>query len=537
MATIKNKDERDCRLTKNTESGSMKFNKIKVGKQTLSNDVVLDTGSVIFKTFASRRDITKDDVERAIKQNNYEEMRRISRFFFKSNGIYSRLCRYMAFLFKYDWFITPCIYDDKLRTTENGKKKVVEGWYKSSRFLENSNLKKVFGEIALKVVRDGAYYATIIQQPNGCFLQELPVSYCRSRYELNGVPAVEFNMKYFDDAFSDNVYRLKVLKLWPKEIQKAYLAYKDGKLPVDFAGDDNGWFLINPNSSVKFSISGSDAPLFISVIPKLIDLDDAQDLDKKKMLQQILKIIIQKMPIDKNGDLIFDVGEAQDLHNNAVMMLGDAVGVDVLTTFADVKVADMADNSNVSSIDQLDKVERTVYNEAGTGKNLFNADGNLALEKSIANDEATMSDLIHQFRMFAERMLAPFNKSAKKLYYKVDILPTTVYNYKDLAKQYKELTSIGFSKLLPQVALGQSQSTVLMTAYFENDIMSLNDVFVAPALSSTMSNNGNNNSGNKKDANPETLKEQTPSDNVGGRPELPDDQKSDKTITNREAEG
>ena len=123
------------------------------------------------------------------------------------------------------------------------------------------------------------------------------------------------------------------------------------------------------------------------------------------------------------------------------------------------------------------------------------------------------------------------------MYYKVDILPTTVYNYKDLAKQYKELTSIGFSKLLPQVALGQSQSTVLMTAYFENDIMSLNDVFVAPALSSTMSNNGNNNGGNKKDANPETLKEQTPSDNVGGRPELPDDQKSDKTIANREAEG
>ena len=127
MATVKNKDERDCRLTKNTESGSMKFNKIKVGKQTLSNDVVLDIGSVISKTFASRRDITKDDIERAIKQNNYEEMRRISRFFFKSSGIYSRLCRYMAFLFKYDWFITPCIYDDKLRTTENGKKKVVEG--------------------------------------------------------------------------------------------------------------------------------------------------------------------------------------------------------------------------------------------------------------------------------------------------------------------------------------------------------------------------------------------------------------------------
>jgi len=29
------------------------------------------------------------------------------------------------------------------------------------------------------------------------------------------------------------------------------------------------------------------------------------------MQQQLLKIIIQKMPIDKNGDLVFDVDEAQ----------------------------------------------------------------------------------------------------------------------------------------------------------------------------------------------------------------------------------
>jgi hypothetical protein len=28
------------------------------------------------------------------------------------------------------------------------------------------------------------------------------------------------------------------------------------------------------------------------------------------MQQQLLKIIIQKMPIDKNGDLVFDVDEA-----------------------------------------------------------------------------------------------------------------------------------------------------------------------------------------------------------------------------------
>ena len=110
--------------------------------------------------------------------------------------------------------------------------------------------------------------------------------------------------------------------------------------------------------------------------------------------QQLLKIIIQKMPMDKNGDLIFDVDEAQELHNNAVKMLQNALGIDVLTTFADVNVADMADKNQSTTTDELMKVERTVYNEAGVSQMQFNTNGNIALEKSILNDEANIRDLV-----------------------------------------------------------------------------------------------------------------------------------------------
>ena len=83
---------------------------------------------------------------------------------------------------------------------------------------------------------------------------------------------------------------------------------------------------------------------------------------------QLLKIIIQKLPLDKNSELVFDVDEAADIHNNAVQMLKRAVGVDV-TTFADIDVADMAD-SNTTTKD-LEKVERTVYNEFGVSAICF----------------------------------------------------------------------------------------------------------------------------------------------------------------------
>jgi hypothetical protein len=77
---------------------------------------------------------------------------------------------------------------------------------------------------------------------------------------------------------------------------------------------------------------------------------------------------------------------------------------------------------------------------------------------------------------------------------------------------------IGFSKILPQVALGQSQNTILSNAYFENEILDLNSLFVPPAMSSTMS----------PGKTPTTEKST-------GRPELPDNEKSDKTIKNKEA--
>jgi hypothetical protein len=77
-------------------------------------------------------------------------------------------------------------------------------------------------------------------------------------------------------------------------------------------------------------------PTFVNAIPALLDLDAAQDLDRRKQMQKLLKIIVQKLPIDKNGDLIFDVEEARDIHNNGVEMLKRAIGVDVLTTFTDV---------------------------------------------------------------------------------------------------------------------------------------------------------------------------------------------------------
>ena len=104
------------------------------------------------------------------------------------------------------------------------------------------------------------------------------------------------------------------------------------------------------------------------------------------------------------------------------------------------------------------------------------------------------------------------------------MLETTQYNYKELSKMYKEQTQLGYSKMLPQIALGHSQSTILANAYFENDILDLVHLFIPPLMSSTM--------------NADAIGKVTDSDSKGGRPtkESQGESVSEKTIQNKESQ-
>ena len=504
---------------------STKYGKIKVGLKSL-NDGTLNLGSL---TSGNRIFADKMTIMRALADRDLVRLRELSNYFYETNGIYQKVCNYFAYMYRYDWYVVPEIYDDKVK-----EEKIITDFTKILNYLDNSYIKKICGDIALNVIKNGAYYGYIVQGAEGLVLQELPVQYCRSRYFIGNQPAIEFNMRFFDEKFADINYRMRVLKMFPSEFIKGYLLYKQGKLQPDFQGDVGSWYLLEPGSTIKFSLNNSDTPILINSIPAILDLDAAQDLDRRKQMQKLLKIIVQKLPLDKNGDLIFDIDEARDIHNNAVEMLSNAVGVDVITTFADTDSIDISDTAASSAADDLERVERSVYNSMGVSKNLFNTDGNLSLEKSILNDEGSIRTLLLQFGIFFDKITQARNANKKKYNFRLYMLETTQYNYKELSKMYKEQVQLGYSKMLPQIALGHSQSAIINTAYFENDILHLSEIMIPPLMSSTMSSEDilgkskQTNSGNNQNTTGTTSKE-------AGRPEKSDDEKSEKTIQNQES--
>jgi hypothetical protein len=534
--------------------GPIDYGKIKVGTKTL-DDAVLNLGSMpkIRHDFGNKAFILQ-----AISERNLPLIREISNYFYNTNGIYSKVCDYFAYLYRYDWYITPEIKDESEKSFE----KALVDFNNILGYLDNSHVKKVCGDIASEVVKNGAYYGYISPSRDGLVLQQLPINYCRTRFNIGDIPVIEFDMRFFDENFRDVNYRMKILRMFPKEFQKGYVLYKQGKLEPDTEYYPLGrrssnlvntntqlnwrpgyWYTLEPGSAVKFCFNNGDQPLFINAIPAILDLDAAQDLDRRKQMQQLLKIVIQKLPLDKNGDLIFDVDEARDIHNNAVEMLQHAIGVDVLTTFADVQVEDMADSNTTTTSDDLERVERTVYNSLGVSKNLFNTDSNLSLEKSILQDESTMRVLLLQFNSFFDKITQQLGSNKKKYNYRFYMLETTQYNYQNLAKMYKDQVQMGYSKMLPQIAMGHSQSSIIHTAFFENKVLKLSEIMIPPLMSSTLNadsilgtNNQNNNSKNQKTS--EEIKSTTKTVKTGdgaGRPEKADSEKSEKTIQNKES--
>lgn len=514
----------------NTDSVPAQYRKIKVGLKNLE-DAVLDLGS-LKSSLPLHSYVNKKYVLKALSEYNIQELRHISNFYYNINGMYQRICNYFSALYRYDWYVETEVYDKGAK-----EEKVLKDFSKILSFLDNSHIKKICGDIALDVIKDGAYYGYIVPDKEGLILQQLPIAYCRSRFSVRGMAAVEFNMRFFD-TFRDPAYRMKVLKLFPEEFSKGYVLYKQGKLvEEDGFGNitGNGWYLLEPESTVKFSMNDNDMPLFVNAVPYLLDLDAAQDLDRRKQMQKLLKIVVQKLPMDKNGDLIFDIDEAKDIHNNAVEMLSRAIGVDVLTTFTDVDSIDMSDKNTTTSVDDLEKVERAVFNSIGTPQNLFNSDGNISLEKSILNDESYMRNFLLQLSIFFNRVTRAKSGNPTKYIFKFHMLETTQYNYKDLSKLYKEQTQLGYSKMLPQIALGHSQSFILNSVHFENEVLHLSEIMIPPLMSSTL--NGEDILGKKEQSNTNKNNKTTVSteNNKGGRPEKADDQKSDKTIANIES--
>jgi hypothetical protein len=349
---------------------------------------------------------------------------------------------------------------------------------------------------AVKVFSEGAYYGAIVSKNGDISIMDLPFHYCRTRFKgFSGLDIVEFNVQYFS-TIADKETRNKALKIYPKEVRRAYNSYTSGK-------NTQYWCALDEGTGIYFHIEEA-RPFFLNTIKAINNFEDYRDLEFKREENDIHKILVQRIGTKTDGEFLMEPEEAEELHRGACTMLRNNDNLDVLTTFAEVKVESLSDsrqtlNSNLSTFKNL------IYSESGASSNIFDAEGNISLEQSLNNDLSLVMNLSEQFsRLFT--YILNNTIGSNNVTYSFVILPLTFYNTKEYVDQTYKLATAGYSFLIPAIACGISQRQIVDLKVLENDVLNLKDSFIPLSTSYTED---------------------------GGRPQESNQNKTDKTITNQ----
>lgn len=443
---------------------------------------------------------TKDEILQIVDEGDPAELKKASLYFSYSSGFYRRFLAYYSTLLKYIYMLVPHVRNG--RKIEDNKN--VKRYESALAFMESLNLKNLCVEIAYTVLSEGAYYGWLCDfGKDGAVVQRLSSDYCRSRFKNQyDVSVVEFNLDYFDRIY-DKKNREAALASFPAEIARAYNQYKNNKR--------DKWYMLPVGGGLYFKLF-DERPFFSSILPAVLDFKDYREIEKDRDMQDLKKLLIQRMPLE-DGELVFDPDEIEEFHRGVVGMTKNTPNLDVITTVAEVKVEDMESNRSVVA-NNLEKISQSIYEEAGVSKELFAADGNTALNHSITNDTSLMMVLANDIANWVQyNVNERFSDGA--INFKVTALPFTYYNEDDQRGSALSLAQSGYSFLIPALAFNMNQSDLSDIKNLEQKVLKLSEIMIPLASSYTTS------SGNPMQAGKES--------------EVPDTEKSDKTIQNIES--
>lgn len=251
---------------------------------------------------------TKDEIIRIVEFGDAVQRAELSEFFFSVSGLYKRIILHYATFLTYSWILSPHLKNanDSIKDKKNSA-----AYYKAASFCSDFQIEKRCALFARDILVKGAYYGLIYNENDRVAIQDLPFEYCRSRYKnRDEVDIVEFSMKFFD-TITDDELRKEILGTYPKVVQKGYYDYKHK--------NKDCWIFLPAEIGVYFKFF-DEKPFFLDLIPLLDDLDDYKEIDKKRNLQALKRILVQKIPHD-GMKLVFEPEEAEEMHAGAIEML------------------------------------------------------------------------------------------------------------------------------------------------------------------------------------------------------------------------
>ena len=377
------------------------------------NNAAYDNGWGAIGGRRRSKDYTLEEIERIINSDSIPEQQRLSRTFFYKGGYYKRILLHYATLLKYVGVVIPRPSFGKSLST----RRIAKRYHKAVEFVEGISVETFFTNCALRTLIDGCYYGVIkTMDRDRLTVLDLPARYCTTRFkDTQGNDIIEFNLDYFNTFFTERE-RKSILKVYPKFITDAYEQYKRGKRSLK-------WVFIPADVGVCFPFF-DNRPLFLSTIPSTILLEETIEIERERDLEEIRKILVQKIPHLASGDLLLN--QKKQRCTRFCRMMGKNKNISVLTTYADVDAV-VSKTVSDASRNSIEKMLQNVYQETGVSSQLFASTGSATLDTSLKNDLALMMYLAGKFANFVTNTLNTWFID-NDISFKYQIVPVSYYN-------------------------------------------------------------------------------------------------------------
>ena len=479
-------------------------------KQELDGMVSKNTGTYIntHDQFWGGRVKTKtrtlQELQDIVSNGNITVQRALSNEFFNSNGFYRQIVMHYGTLLKNVGILIPNpSYGKSLQD-----KPIAKRYYGALDLIESMVLESRLTDLSIRVLLNGVYYGVIHTSTKKDFiLMDLPIEYCRSELQdSKNRDIIEFNTAYFDSIRDANARRM-ALRAYPDFIAEHYYKTKEQR-------GLSAWMKLPVELGVSFQLF-SQRPYFLPLVPITLQYDDAVERDAEREREEIKKVLVQEMPHLNDGSLVFEPDEAAIMHEGTVGMLAESnPNMSVLTTYGKADVVQTKTSSGITR-NTLEQMTKHVYASAGVTSEVFSATGAAAVKTSLQYDTSIMMILGNQYASFISRVMnATFGNT--HVDFKYSILPITIYNSEDYVNSTFKLAQSGYPLLLPAIAHGVSQRDLTNLKDLENNLLGLPDSLIPSQSAYTQTKDGG-------------------STDEGGRPQLKQEEKAEKTLENEES--
>lgn len=398
---------------------------------------------------------------------NYEKLQEISQYLKATGGNYFRIIKYLSGILTFDYMITP-----NSKSKMDNKDKIMKDYAKAAQMLEKMNIKYNFRWILERLLENGEIYLYEIEDSKGIVYKEIPPSFCRISAIDNGVYLYEVNLNKINN---------NTVEAFPIEIQNAFnnkASYKDGWYPVS-------------NKGFAFNAIGDYAhgfPVLCMMFDDVMGLEDTKDLIESKTKLDSIKLVHQKIPLDKEGNKpIFDNTVAKIYHEATKKGLPDGVAI----TTNPLEISQIPfDKAIAREIDTIERAERNIWNSSGISDMIFsnNKASGEALKRSIIADETLMFPFLYMFANY-------INNRIENTKFTLNFLEVSYFGRDDKLKMYKDLLGYGASRMYFLALQGLEPIQVLNMLEFEQEVLDIDKYMIPKQTSHTLS-----------------------SDDVGGRP-------------------